>query len=270
MNRLSWKNVKTYNPELLRKRINFIKKNMVYTMPLFGREKRLLIKYADKNNLPHSEMFGFRNMIQIKHDMDHGKEYGKKIDQVKNNFRNLIKKNENNDLENKIEKFIKSSDIPVNILLKIIYKTPEYKTYRIGNIPYIIYLDNLLKKRNKETRIKSRKFELSLEKYLDENNIEYLTEQDIIANNIHKLTPDILFINPIIIELNGSEFLIHWMDAKNYTLTKTSYKLYGIDKQASKYYQAFGQGALVFHYGYDKTMKIPGTIILDGSFLDKQ
>ncbi|AEX61847.1 hypothetical protein c7_L784 [Megavirus courdo7] len=270
MNRLSWKNIKIYNPEFLTKRINFIKKNMVHTMPLFGREKRLLIKYADKNNLPHSEMFGFRNMIKIKHDMDHSKEYSEKIGQVKNNFTHLVKKNENNNLEKEIENFIKSSDIPVNILLKIIYKTPEYKIYRIGQIPYIIYLDNLLKKRNKETQIKSREFELSLEKYLDKNNIEYLTEQDIIINNLHKLTPDILFVNPIIVELNGSEFLIHWMDAKNYTLTKTSYKLYGIDKQVSKYYKAFGQGALVFHYGYDKTMKISGTIILDGSFLDKQ
>ncbi|AGD92602.1 hypothetical protein LBA_00684 [Megavirus lba] len=126
---------------------------MVHTMPLFGREKRLLIKYADKNNLPHSEMFGFRNMIKIKHDMDHSKEYSEKIGQVKNNFTHLVKKNENNNLEKEIENFIKSSDIPVNILLKIIYKTPEYKIYRIGQIPYIIYLDNLLKKGIKKLKL---------------------------------------------------------------------------------------------------------------------
>lgn len=51
---------------------------------------------------------------------------------------------------------------------------------------------------------------------------------------------------------------------------KIPYILKSVKKQTSKYYNAFGFGALVFHYGYDKTINIPGAIILDGSFIDLQ
>ncbi|AGF85154.1 hypothetical protein QJ854_gp628 [Moumouvirus goulette] len=271
MKKLVWNNEKNYTPQLIKQRIFFIKKNMKSTMPLCGREQKLLIKYADKNNIPHDELISLRNSLKIQSDINNSQNYRIKLSDIKKKFTDLVEKNYYNDsFELKIENFFKSLDISLDIVLKVINKTYHYKKYHLDKIPFIKNLNETLIIKNQEQRIKSRRFEISLEKYLTKNDVSFLTEQDIIKNKINRLTPDILFESPVIIVLNGSEYAIHWMDAKNYTLTKIPYILKNVKKQTSKYYDAFGLGALVFHYGYDKTINIPGAIILDGSFLDHQ
>nr|AEX62582.1 hypothetical protein mv_R377 [Moumouvirus Monve] len=244
---------------------------MISTMPLFDKEQKLLVKYADQNFLPHDEIISLRNSLKIQNDINNAQNYKIKLSNIKKKFTDIVEKNyDNNNFDQKIENFIKSTDVSVNIVLKVINKTYHYKKYCIDKIPFIQNLNETLVKKNQEQRVKSRQFEISLENYLTKNNISYLTEKDIIKRKIHNLTPDILFESPVAIILNGSEYIIHWMDAKNYTLTKIPYILKSVKKQTSKYYNAFGLGALVFHYGYDKTINIPGAIILDGSIIDFQ
>uniref|UniRef100_A0A6G6ABR4 TPd superfamily protein n=1 Tax=Borely moumouvirus TaxID=2712067 RepID=A0A6G6ABR4_9VIRU len=271
MKKLVWNNVKIYTPQTINQRIFFIKKVMKSTMPLYGKEQKILVKYADKNNLPHDEIISLRNSLKIQNDINKAQNYKIKLSDLKKKFTDIVEKNyDSENFNNKIEKFIKSSDISIDIVLKVINKTYHYKKYNLDKLPFIKILNETLIKKNQEQKIKSRQFEICLENYLTEKNIPYLAEKDIIENNIHNLTPDILFESPITIVLNGSEYIIHWMDAKNYTLTKIPYILKSVKKQASKYYNAFGLGALVFHYGYDNTINIPGAIILDGSFMDLQ
>ena len=59
--------------------------------------------------------------------------------------------------------------------------------------------------------------------------------------------------------------MIHWIDAKDSTLVNFPFIVGKLRKQAARYTKEFGQGALVFSGGLDPSVKIPGTLLLEGN-----
>ena len=80
------------------------------------------------------------------------------------------------------------------------------------------------------------------------------------------LTPDILFKRPIVVEQNGRQHTVSWIDAKNYCWYGSKLTLRSITAQAKKYTDAFGPGAFLFHHGVADAVA-PPTVVLDGRFL---
>jgi hypothetical protein len=72
---------------------------------------------------------------------------------------------------------------------------------------------------------------------------------------------------PIVIVSNGKRHVVHWIDAKGFPLINFSFILGKLNKQAKKYNSKFGSGAMIFGGGYDSSIKIPDTLLLDGSFI---
>ena len=271
-NKIIWKNEKIYDHATIVERINLIEKHMNGLLPLYGKEKENLILYAKKNNLSAYEIISLRNTIRIQKEINSSKKFMQSIGMIKNKFKNLIlelKNHDQNKNNSKIKYFLKSTNMPFFFFLKTITVMPEFKELTAANINFIKKLDTIVHKIETEIRERSMKFEHILENYLKSLNIEFRTETDIKRDKDYNVTPDILFDEPIVIELGGTSYMIRWLDAKNYLLTDTSFIMKSLQKQAAKYNDIFGMGAFVFHYGFDSSIKIPGVLILDGSMIEK-
>lgn len=243
---LKWNNEKIYSKELLKIISDLIKKNTNINFPLDKKGKILLRKYSIDFNMSVFSLYSLRNLLRIK--------------RMFFNF-NLSTQviNELNDLTSlhDFKKYLYALNIPIEIILKKIKPNNE-------EIKEYIDLENeKFDLSNKLIIKKAQEFESFLEKYLLLNEIKFKTEKDL-KNNL--LTPDILFDEPITLEINNEKHLIYWMDAKNYIFYDIPF-ISKIKKQVKKYYDNFGLGALVFHYGFVEGYNIEGAIILDGSFL---
>ena len=133
-------------------------------------------------------------------------------------------------------------------------------------------------------------FELSVKKYLDENGVDYLTEErqceewdaKVAANGgvqpgPHPGTPDFRFDPPLPL-LNpdtGEVRMICWLEVKHFygasSIPTDSKSACGrIPQTSARYTASFGTGAFLFAYGIGGGLleKLNGTIILDESILD--
>ena len=72
-------------------------------------------------------------------------------------------------------------------------------------------------------------------------------------------TPDLLFLDHV--EINGEP--VAWIDAKHFYGADVDFQRKKIVKQASRYVDTWGQGALVFRHGFSDNLHIPGTVLLD-------
>lgn len=245
--------------------MNFINDHICGSLPLYGKEKKILFDYAIKNYVSAFLIFSLRDTIKIQKEINCCKFRDRKIDIIKNKFLQNVHKYENF----KIKKIFETTCLPFNTVYKTITNLPEYKLLDDKNRRYLQKLKILVDELEIKKKEKSVMFENILEKYLNSRCIRFYTEREIITNNLYSVTPDFLFHVPITIELNNIKYKIKWMDAKNYALNNVNFILKSLQKQAKKYNQEFGMGAFVFNYGIDPTIKIPNVLILDGSFIKK-
>lgn len=77
------------------------------------------------------------------------------------------------------------------------------------------------------------------------------------------LTPDILFKDHVYI--NGVR--VWWIDYKDYVGTNIKFLLASNMKQAAKYTNEWGPGAICYHYSFVSNVLIPGAMMLDVSAL---
>mmetsp|Transcript_2293 Transcript_2293/g.6050 ORF Transcript_2293/g.6050 Transcript_2293/m.6050 type:complete len:383 (-) Transcript_2293:346-1494(-) len=77
-------------------------------------------------------------------------------------------------------------------------------------------------------------------------------------------TPDVLFLDHV--EINGA--VIAWMDAKNFFGTDAGFQRSSTEKQTKKYFEKWGNGAIVYRYGFAEKLSIPWCIMLDANALD--
>jgi len=266
-----WHNKKIYNHDIILERMRFVETNMNGLLPLYGKEKQKLMVYAKINKLPPYEMVCLRNTIKIQKEINASKFFGTKMNTIKNNFIKLVTsllKTTPSESELKIRNYFKILRLPFNFVLKIVSKMPEFAKLSTDNIKYIGKIRETIHASEIEITRRSMEFEHVLEKHLQNNNLTFRTEEDIRLDGDYTVTPDILFDEPITLNLHGEKYKIRWMDAKNYILVDVPFIIKSLHKQADKYNNIFGMGAFVFHYGFDSSIKIPGTVILDGSFLE--
>lgn len=272
MKKLGWRNIKIYDHATILNRIRIIRKNMSGLLPVYGKEKIMLKKFAKNNNISINEILSMRNSVKIQLEINASRKFHFHEEKIKNKFNDLTEllEEEPNTQRNKIliKYFIKSIGMPFSQIYRTISKMPAYGKLTDTNKQYIMKINEMIREKEHHSKKKSEAFEHMLEDYLKINDLSFKTELDIRNMNEHVIaTPDILFYEPIILELDGRDYEIRWMDAKNYMLIDVPFILKSLNKQATKYNTIYGLGAFVFHYGLDSSIKIPGAILLDGSFL---
>lgn len=109
-------------------------------------------------------------------------------------------------------------------------------------------------------------FEDKVIKFFRDQGVRLKDEHDLKREQIQKYgraiwTVDLWFAdNPI--KINGK--LIHWIECKNYMYTDVKLFQKSVVKQVTKYREQWGDGAIVFSYGYTIPLNVPGVLILDG------
>ena len=77
------------------------------------------------------------------------------------------------------------------------------------------------------------------------------------------ITPDILFLDHVFID--GIQ--IYWIDVKDMICSDVQFIYASAKKQAAKYHDKWGIGAIVYMHGIVDKIEIPGAIICDGTQL---
>ncbi len=115
---------------------------------------------------------------------------------------------------------------------------------------------------NEEQRKRGEWGEVLLEKWLDEQGVEYRTEEDL--RGIYAKTPDSLFEEPVVV--NGMEVM--WIESKA-TFGDTPEFRFNARKQLVPYTELFGPGLVVYWFGYLDDLEPPEDVfITDMSLLD--
>lgn len=105
--------------------------------------------------------------------------------------------------------------------------------------------------------------EEKLQNWLTDHNITYRTEKDIRGE--FAKTPDCLFDKPV--KVNGWE--LNWIESKATFGDRVEVNK-NLKKQLSPYLDMFGQGLVVYWFGYVDDVQIPeGIFIMDGSLTDQ-
>ena len=112
----------------------------------------------------------------------------------------------------------------------------------------LINQDNILKE--------SELFEKDIENILIKNKVIFKTQNELIEEQKIKFgnpicTPDFLIESKFII----NNISINWIDAKNFYGSNTSFIKKSIEKQTEKYIKAFGEGAIIFKYGFNEEIE---------------
>ena len=94
--------------------------------------------------------------------------------------------------------------------------------------------------------------------WLDEKKLEYFTEEDLRAGTVEGKTPDFLLLKPM--SWHGDEY--NWIESKasfgDEYIHRKNHR-----GQVSKYVELYGQGILVYWYGYLDSLKSKGYSIID-------
>jgi hypothetical protein len=119
-------------------------------------------------------------------------------------------------------------------------------------------------------RDRSRAYEEALGRHLHSLGLQFQTEDDLRRAHAAPggqgplLTPDFLLSEPT--RINGRA--VHWIDAKDYPMYGGRIMTRSIAKQATKYTDAFGPGAMVFSGGVlcdARVLSMEPPLMLDGS-----
>lgn len=270
---LVWNQDNCYSHAEIDKICRFVNKHMNGMLPLFGKEKQILIKYSDDNNIPYGRLVGIRSHLRTQKEIFSSRFVEKYEVHVKNEFIKLIRSDKIKLSD--VVKYMNSMYIAPNHIFKILSKNKLLDDIDPATAIYFNSIKKLIDKNNSRSLTESKQFEIKTENFLRSKNISFKTEDDLRKESSERgethpiLTPDILFDSPVKIIINGNEHMINWIDAKNYILINVKYIISNLVKQSKKYNNAFGSGAFIFNYGIDNSICIPGVLLLSSSDLDE-
>ena len=249
--------------------IKFVKHNMTGLTPIYPKEMSRLKKYAKDNNINLSILLSIRNQLKIQTEIHRSRFVEQNKDKIIQIFNKLIKENPKNLTIDKIMDFYSGLLYPPAAISKIISSTDSFKALDHSAKKNFFQIIKDINRIEQKSKISSEKFEHTIEEFLSETHIKFQTEADIRKNQIYKVTPDILFDQPVILNIDGKNHPIRWLDAKNFVFlgeyVPSLYKK--IVQQAKKYNDVFGPGAFIFRYGFVSGVQIDGTYLLDGTQL---
>lgn len=268
-----WQNYAPYSPGNVKEIMKFVENNMEGLLSLYPREKKRLQNYSDTNDIPIEILKSMRNQLRSQKEVFFklGEEQRNyimtKYDQFLEKLERIDKSNEEL-VMSLIINFYGSVKAPPRIVYEIIKNTNNFTDMDINVQELLEKPINDLIEEDRAVTIAAREFEETFEAWFSKSGIKFKTEKDIRIENAHNLTPDFLLDVPIIIKKDDIDYEIHWIDVKNYFMTDVKIMQSKLRKQSQKYNEAFGNGAFVFHYGFDPSIQISDTLILNGSFLD--
>ena len=120
-----------------------------------------------------------------------------------------------------------------------------------------------------ETHVRADLFEEILADWFEDQGVRIRRQPEMVKEQMKEHgrpinTPDLLFLDHV--ELNGEP--IAWIDAKHFYGADVDFQRKKISKQATRYVDSWGQGALIFRHGFCSNVHIPGTVLLDCGPLD--
>tara|TARA_B100001094_G_scaffold179514_1_gene173811 strand:- start:1118 stop:1786 length:669 start_codon:yes stop_codon:yes gene_type:complete len=120
-----------------------------------------------------------------------------------------------------------------------------------------------------ETHVRADIFEDILADWFENQGVNVRRQGEMVKEQMQEHgrpvnTPDLLFLDHV--EINGEP--VAWIDAKHFYGADVNFQRKKIVKQAGRYVDTWGQGALVFRHGFCNNIHIPGTILLDCGPLD--
>lgn len=193
------------------------------------------------------------------------KKHKKEIMQDYNTNKNIVKMSKEYDVS------------PLNIMREIIkdvYKTKISKISK-NNLNILSENDKIMFQQAKdnddfaqvnqlESLDNSLKFELKIQQVLEEHNIEFKTQAELVEEQIKlygspRSTPDFLLTKPLII----NDFEINWIDAKNYYGSNTYYIKDSIKHQTRKYIKKHGSGCIVYSLGFNEKLNFDNILIMN-------
>jgi len=140
--------------------------------------------------------------------------------------------------ENEIKRFLRKEK-----------KLPDNMKAISDEIDFILKSDptssiNSIDKKNSATE-----FENTIAEFLDKRGIKYISENETRKDKELNttLTPDFLLKRDQFVYING--FPINWIEVKNYTYYGNKLLEKGIQRQATRYYNKYGNGIFIFRYG---------------------
>ena len=115
-----------------------------------------------------------------------------------------------------------------------------------------------------ETHVRADLFEEILADWFEDQGVRVRRQPEMVKEQMKEHgrpvnTPDLLFLDHV--EINGEP--VAWIDAKHFYGADVDFQRKKIAKQATRYVDAWGQGALVFRHGFCGNVHIPGTVLLD-------
>tara|TARA_B110001452_G_scaffold259016_1_gene254864 strand:- start:2487 stop:3536 length:1050 start_codon:yes stop_codon:yes gene_type:complete len=120
-----------------------------------------------------------------------------------------------------------------------------------------------------ETHVRADLFEEILADWFEDQGVRIRRQPEMVKEQMKEHgrpinTPDLLFLDHV--EINGEP--VAWIDAKHFYGADVDFQRKKITKQANRYVDSWGQGALVFRHGFCENVHIPGTVLLDCGPLD--
>ncbi len=120
-----------------------------------------------------------------------------------------------------------------------------------------------------ETHKRADKFEQVLIEYVESHGVRVRPQAELVEEQVAKhgramRTPDLLILDRL--RINGRD--VAWIDAKHYYGANLDFPVRKTRKQVKRYIEMWGQGAVVYRHGFNSSMRIPGTLLLDAEPLD--
>ena len=106
-------------------------------------------------------------------------------------------------------------------------------------------------------------FEKQIEHFLNKNSIKYITQEELVKEQIKKYgqpinTPDFLIKSDLYI----GNYKINWIDAKNFYGSTVPFVKNKIKKQTLKYLNEWGSGSIIFSLGFNQNLKFTNILFL--------
>ncbi len=154
-------------------------------------------------------------------------------------------------------------------LTKIILNPNILSEYDTEQLQTAIENDDYALIDNSSVMKESANFEKQIEEFLKSHNIKYLTQEDLVKEQIkthgHPInTPDFLIKSDLYI----NNYKINWIDGKNFYGSTVPFIKDKIKKQTKKYLGTWGSGSIIFSLGSNENLKFTNILFLDFSNLD--
>lgn len=149
-------------------------------------------------------------------------------------------------------------------LTKIIINPDLISEYDNKQLNLAIESDDYALVDNSQVQKDSSDFEKQIEQILKNYNIEYLTQEDLIKEQMKTHgqpvnTPDFLIKSNLFI----NNHKINWIDAKNFYGSNVPFVKNKIKKQTLKYINTWGPGCIIFNLGSNQNLKFTNILFLN-------